>query len=229
MAVVKDLTGQRFGRLVVLKQDGKTNNGNAKWFCQCDCGNTKSIASYALRRGNTRSCGCLQSERSKTASITHGEAKTRLYKIWAGIKTRCYNQNQVYEYSKYGKRGIKMCEEWKNSYECFRDWAFTNGYKDNLTIDRIDYTGNYEPSNCRWATMKQQSNNRSSNHRLTFCGITKTVSEWSDITGLPNSTILHRIERGWNVQDTLLTPRQVTKNGKFVYVPSKITAGENEL
>lgn len=225
MAIVKDLTGKRFGRLVAVKCVGRTSNGNAKWLCKCDCGGEKVVASWGLVSGSTSSCGCIKREQNKAMFTTHGESsshKTRLYRIWAGIKTRCYNKKHEESYRKYGAKGIVMCEEWKSSYEAFRDWALDNGYKDNLSIDRIDPRGPYSPENCRWATDKQQQNNRSNNHILTFNGIRKTLAEWVDITGFTKSTIEHRLSRGWSVADALQTPMRKAANGKFVYIESKI-------
>ena len=209
MAVIKDLTGQRFGRLVALKYVGKTNNGNAKWECQCDCGNIAVVASYCLRSGQTRSCGCLAKERHEAG--THGQTKggkhSRLYRIWSGMKTRCFNHNQQYAYGKYGAKGITMCDEWRNSFESFMKWAMDNGYNDTLTIDRINPYGSYCPENCRWETQTEQQNNRSNNHRITFDGETHTVAEWARIKGLSHSAITHRLDRGWPIERIMNTPQ----------------------
>lgn len=225
MAIVKDLTGQRFGRLVAVECVGRTNNGNAKWLCKCDCGGEKIVASYGLVSGRTNSCGCIKREQNHQMFTTHGESnvnKTRLYRIWAGMKTRCYNKNQSYAYGKYGAKGIVVCDEWKESYEAFRDWAHGNGYQDNLSIDRIDPHGPHSPDNCRWATDKQQQDNRSNNRILTFNGVSKTLAEWADATGFTKSTIEHRLSRGWSVANTLQTPMRKPMNGKFIYIESKI-------
>ena len=149
---MKDLTGNRFGRLVVLN---KSQNG--KWLCLCDCGNKKEILTHSLTSGKTQSCGCLQKERVSTTNSKHHARGTRLHNIWLGMRNRCNTPTHV-RYYRYGGRGIKVCEQW-GEFINFRDWALSHGYKDNLTLDRIDNNGNYEPSNCRWVTYKEQFKN----------------------------------------------------------------------
>lgn len=144
--------------------------------------------------GLSKSCGCINTEITIERSTTHGETKTRLYSIWRGIKRRCYEpQNISYKY--YGGKGIRMCDEWRNSYEMFRDWAILNGYDDSLTIDRIDNSKGYYPENCRWATYLQQENNRASNHKVVYNEVTLNVSEWCRITGIPKTTLLRYISK----------------------------------
>lgn len=156
-----DLTGRRFGRLTVIcRQPNK--NGSAVWKCLCDCGNETEVFGGNLRKGYTQSCGCMRHEREKEhgkSLRTHNESKSRLYHIWIGMKSRCYN-SAVRCYENYGGRGITICDEWLHSFENFRDWALSHGYADDLTIDRIEVDGNYEPGNCRWASAKDQANNR---------------------------------------------------------------------
>lgn len=153
-----DLTGKRFGRLTVIERYG-TVDGHAAWKCKCDCGNKTVVNGKWLRAGKTTSCGCYHKELLAKRSKTHGMTKTRLYSIWHDMKNRCFYQKDK-SFEDYGGRGITVCEEWKNSFESFRDWSLLNGYSDNLTIDRINNDGNYDPSNCRWVTMKEQCSNR---------------------------------------------------------------------
>lgn len=191
-----DLTGQRFGRLEVLKY-----NGNSRWECKCDCGKIVYPKGGNLRKGDISSCGCLRKDVAYNNHITHGETKSRLYRIWKLMRRRCNNINDV-SYPLYGGRGISVCEEW-SQYEPFKLWALSNGYSEELSIDRIDPNGNYEPSNCRWATAKEQANNKRNNHKLCFNGETHTISEWSEITGLKRTTIIERINAGWSEKKTL--------------------------
>lgn len=154
-----DLTGQRFGRLTVVRKSGKDNFRNSTWECICDCGNSSIVSSVNLRNGNTKSCGCYGRERKRNANKTHGMTGSRLHRIWKAMRTRCYNRN-FFGFKYYGGRGISICDEWKNDFQAFYDWAMKNGYSDNLTIDRINTNGNYEPSNCRWVTMAEQNKNK---------------------------------------------------------------------
>lgn len=142
----------------------------------------------------------------RAANTKHGYSdKERLYAIWLRMRQRC-NSPSDQKYSYYGGRGIRVCKEWNSDYSSFRSWALENGYSEGLTLDRIDNDGDYHPDNCRWATRKEQANNRRSNHVLTLNGETKTLSEWMDATGINSLTILRRIRSGWSVEDALTTP-----------------------
>lgn len=204
MGKVKDLTGQRFGLLTAIELSGKAKNGNMLWKCYCDCGNTTVVFSTSLVQGTTKSCGCYKKLRTSEVKHRHGGTGTRLYRIWTGMLSRC-KTNRPKFVATYVSRNITVCDEWKD-YQAFHDWAISNGYRDDLTIDRIDVNGNYEPNNCRWVTQKVQQNNRSNNHLITFNGKTQTMSQWADELGMRAMALQHRIMRGWTVEQALTIP-----------------------
>lgn len=206
-----DLTGQRFGRLVVLRR--AANHGvRVTWECRCDCGNTCEVTSDRLRRGVTHSCGCYHREcvakMAKTIGIKHGYYGTRLYTTWQSMKQRCYYKGSK-NYKNYGARGITICEEWKNSFDNFRKWAFSNGYSDTLTIERKDVNGNYCPENCMWIPPEAQSRNRRG--QLKYKG--KTISQWAHELGLKRVTVYARCHRyNWDIEEAIgLKPRSIDK------------------
>lgn len=195
-----DLTGKKFGRLTVLGLSEKKSGRKSYWVCECDCGNKKLVRSDSLKRGQVQSCGCLKKEQNKTNldRTTHGDTPTgehkRLWEIWQGIKQRTSNPNNK-SYARYGGRGISVCEEWRENYVNFRDWALNNGYSDNLTIERIDVNGDYCPENCRWATVKEQCNNRRTNVLIEWNGKTQNIERWSEETGIPYKILHDRYRR----------------------------------
>lgn len=204
-------TGDRYGRLTVLGEVGRDKHNKRCLSCLCDCGNTTVVELNSIRTGNTTSCGCYALEVSRKINTTHGKTKTCLYNSWRGMKDRCINPNST-NYSNYGGRGIKVCDEWQ-VFDEFLKWAINNGYVKGLSIERINNNGNYEPGNCRWATRIEQNNNRRTNHMITFNGKTKSTTEWSRITGINYRTLKSRLETGWTVEDALLTPTGAIKTG----------------
>ena len=203
-----DITGNRYGRLVVGSY--RLREG---WECVCDCGNTTIATGTNLRGGKNLSCGCQRSEVTVARNIAgtkHGCSSTTKrdatseYGIWAGIKSRCNNSNDS-RFKYYGARGIKVCDRWSESFENFMtDMGLrpTNRH----TIDRKNVNGNYEPSNCEWATYTVQGRNRRNNTLITFRGDTKCLAEWSEITGYSSFNIIWRIKKGWTVEAALTTP-----------------------
>lgn len=211
----KDLTGMTFGRLLVLEENGRNKQGYKLWKCKCECGEYKTVRTSDLTSGVTRSCGCLRKEsyqKNLTENKTiHGDSKkgniTRLYRIWCEMKGRCDNTKSS-SYKDYGGRGIRYCDDWKE-YINFKKWALGNGYKDDLSLDRIDVNGNYEPNNCRWADWITQANNRRDNTLIEIDGITKTMSEWSHLYNIDTATLSYRYHK------MKLTGKDLLCNGRF--------------
>lgn len=208
--IKEDLTGRQFGRLTVLKEaGGRSSQGYVLWICQCNCEdkNLVTVSSGNLKSGKTKSCGCLGREqlirRNKSRErYSASERESRLYRIWGGMNARTTYESQK-SYKDYGARGIRVCDEWKEDYMTFKDWALSHGYKDNLSIDRLDNDGDYTPDNCRWATRKEQHNNQRSNILLSYDGQTHTAAQWAEIMNIPKDRIYKRIRRGRSIEDIL--------------------------
>jgi hypothetical protein len=209
--IYTDISGLNFGRLTVIKREKSNERGDAMWLCRCICGSEKILRGASLRNGSIVSCGCYSREeclpKGWGANKTHGMSETRLYNIWLGMRSRTSQKTDKRHKKDYWDRGIRTCEEWKNSFESFRDWALKNGYTDDLTIDRVDNDGDYEPLNCRFVKPSEQSLNRRSNRDVTYNGITQTISQWAKDCGLPYDTLRDRINRyGWSVEKALTEP-----------------------
>jgi hypothetical protein len=201
-----DLSGMKFERLEVIRRAEKPNSKNYHWLCRCDCGNEIIVSTSNLCSGNTKSCGCLNSELSTLRSATHNLSKSRLYNIYCGMKQRCYDTNSS-NYHNYGARGIRVCDEWLRDFTTFYKWSLRNKYCGNLSIDRIDNDGNYEPSNCRWATRVEQANNKSNSRIFTIDGKTQTVSQWARDYGLTADLVYSRMYKSkWSIEKALTEP-----------------------
>ena len=196
-----DLSGQRFGRLMVLKRVENSNRGQSRFLCKCDCGNETIVHALNLKKGSTKSCGCYRQECGVKNNTIHGMTGTLVYKIWRLMIARCEDSKEV-SYKNYGGRGITVCKQWRYSFET---WYADMGEMPTPkhTLERINNDGNYEPSNCRWATWKEQCNNRRNNHIIEFNGQCKTIAQWSDIIGIPQGTLFARIHAGWTIEKSL--------------------------
>ena len=189
--------------LTVIERAHKKGDKQTYWLCQCECGNKTVVSAAHLKNGHTKSCGCLHAKVMKEMLVTHGLSGTKLFRVWRGIIDRTqYKSHKSYKY--YGGRGIKICSEWANNFESFYKWAMGSGYKDGLQIDRVDVNGDYRPENCKWATPKQQQNNRRNNRYITYNGETHTMKEWSEITGIKYTTLSMRLNKyHWDVRRAL--------------------------
>lgn len=201
--------GERYGKLTIIKR--LDSEKGQRFLCKCDCGKyTRSLYSDLTRKDHpTRSCGCIR----KNGITCHNGKQFRIYRIYSAMKKRVFNPHHK-QYKDYGGRGITICDEWlgDNGFVNFRNWSFSNGYDDTLTIDRIDNDGNYEPNNCRWITRKEQNNNRRNTKHVTYNGETKTLTEWANIFNIDSINLYNRIfAKGWDIERALLTPVKKTK------------------
>lgn len=210
---IKDITGQRFGRLVALGYTGSSiPGGKALWLCQCDCGTKIVTEGKGLRNGNAQSCGCYHRDRAGETSRTHGMTETRMYSIWCNMRTRCNNPNSE-RYQDYGGRGIYICDRWRTFENFLADMG--EPPSDRHTIDRIDNDGNYCPENCRWATPKEQNCNTRVNHIIDYDGKSMNVTQWADHLGVSSHLIHARLKLGWTIQRTLSTPVRRSRKTTF--------------
>lgn len=198
-----------FGRLTIISELPLSNSIRMVE-AKCYCGVVKSYVLKSIMRGLATSCGCFQKEIRGAATTTHGLTKHRLYKIYLGMKERCYNENSE-AYHNYGGRGIKICKEWMGDFKLFYDWAIDNGYEYTLDLDRYpNNDGNYEPSNCRFATSAAQARNRRTNLHIEFRGETKLAIEWAEQYGISQKLFHKRRKLGWSVERALTTPKITT-------------------
>lgn len=218
-----DYSGKRFGHLVALERVANTPQGCAVWKCRCDCGNITHVRSSNLQSGAVQTCG--RSCKLRNRYKTHGMSKTRLYSEWNAIKARCSPKDKNYRY--YNGRGISVCEEWINSFEAFAEWAFNNGYNDSLTIERIDFNGDYSPDNCTWIPKSQQSSNRRSCLYVTYKGQTKILKDWCVELGLDYKRTNNRLKKlGWTPERAFETP--VISNRRNMETRKRLEGDENE-
>lgn len=206
-----DYTGMKFGKWTVI---GTAPNSITKggypvsmWDCMCECGTRRAVRGNDLRLGKSVSCGCSMAE--TPTSRKHGVSGSHLYMVYHGMKARCYNQNNR-DYKHYGGRGIKICNEWED-YTVFEEWAIANGYKQGLTIERIDVNGDYCPDNCKWITQQEQTRNKRTTVYLIAFGKTKPLLEWADEYGISPKILRHRIKRGWAVEDAISLPLEAER------------------
>lgn len=205
---IKDLTGQRFGKLTVISCAGRIINGQQKcdtyWNCVCECGNTKMVRRDKLVNDITHSCGCIKTGRKDK----HGSSHTRLYKIYDHILQICFNPHHRH-YKDYGGRGITVCPEWYDKgtgFITFKKWSLENGYNETLSIDRIDVNGNYEPNNCRWTDTKTQANNTRKTIFLEYKGEKVSLTLLAEKLNIPRYIFYERYKSGWSNDDIIYTP-----------------------
>lgn len=210
---VKDISGQRFGRVLAIAYAGMNNSKHSVWNCLCDCGNYCQIEGTKLTQGKTKSCGCLSRERASIGNSTHGFSTHYLWSTYYHLLTRCYNPKDK-SYDRYGARGITVCDRWRESFANFI--ADMGERPDGCSIDRIDNDGPYSPENCRWATISEQNSNTRQNHYLTYGGETMTIAQWGLRLGMSRQTIYSRLRYGWSVERILTEPVSPLLFGKQV-------------
>ncbi len=202
-----EFPGSVFGRLTVLREQGRNAKQNRLWLCRCECGTEITATTARLRNGNTKSCGCLSRDhaaaKARERNYRHGMARTVEYQTWKGMIQRCTNPAAP-DFACYGGRGITVCRRWLEGFENF--YADMGPRPDGFSLDRIEVDGDYAPENCRWASNLRQQNNRRSNHFLTVAGKTQSIADWAREYGLSDATISGRIKRGWDADRAVTTP-----------------------
>lgn len=208
MSGFKDLSGRKFNRITVLKR--VENRGkNPRYLCLCSCGNYKVIRGDAILCGETKSCGCYSKEKLFIRNLKHGLIEIPEYHVWLGMKQRCFNV-KTEQYKNYGARGITVCKRWLDSFDNFiNDMGRKPTSKH--TLERIDVNGNYTYFNCKWATMKEQSNNKTNNRILEYKGVQKTLMQWMSELNLKYTTVLYRLNKGWSIEDAFNKPLRFRK------------------
>lgn len=196
-----DMTGCRYGAWTVLNQAGNTKGGGALWNARCDCGAVKAVLGADLRQGKSTNCGCEKARRTGDRARTHGAAGTRLYRIWQNMRARCGRKSHP-QFPEYGGRGIAVCADWKD-FPTFQRWALSNGYADNLSIDRIDNDQGYRPDNCRWADAETQSNNRRFVRKMPDG---RSAPLAAKANGIPARTFSVRVTAGWSIEQAATHP-----------------------
>ena len=215
--IIKNLEGERFGNLTVIKKIGSNKNHKIEWLCLCDCGKTTKKGTQRLTSGRDTSCGCLRLkhciEATKISNTTHGQTNTKEYQVWTSMKNRCSNP-KVQSYKRYGGRGIKVCERWQHSFENFlEDMGIA---PIGASIDRIDVNGDYKPLNCRWASAKEQARNKTTTVMINYQGQDKPLIEWAEALNMNRDTLFCRVYRyNWPIKKALNTPVRKRKGVNY--------------
>lgn len=204
-----DLSGNIYGRLTIIKRANNyvspSGNKSAMWVCRCSCGKVVVVRATDLKQKKVFSCGCYKNEQTSKRRRIHGLGRTRICVMWRDMIRRCTNP-KVRSYKNYGSRGITVCDEWKNNFLSFYNWAMKNGYDDSLTIDRINTNKGYSPENCRFVSIREQENNKRTNHYVEYSGEKKSIADWSRELKISYVVLLSRINRGWETERAFFEP-----------------------
>lgn len=213
-----DITGQRFGKLVVIREVPRDQIQKRSWECLCDCGKTVFLETGNLTTGNTKSCGCLRLESVRESGLKrrkyHGNYKgsrPRLYNTWINMNRRCHNPEFV-DYPRWGGRGVTVCDEWRHDFQAFLTWAESNGWAEGLTLDRIDNDGPYSPENCRWATRYEQANNKRDTLMFEYEGELHSLAEWARLYNLEYESLMYKVKQGTSFGVALNTATRKDKS-----------------